>query len=56
MQIRKEHIKEFQEVFLKEYGFEIDEEKARSELTALVCLMEAVYQHQNKVICSNQNY
>lgn len=48
MQISEEKIKKYQEVFLKEYGFEIDHTRALQELSSLVCLMGAVYRHQNK--------
>lgn len=35
-------------IYLEEYGRPIDKAQARIELTSLVCLMEAVYQHNNK--------
>jgi hypothetical protein len=53
MQISEEKIKKYQEVFLKEYGFEIDYAQASQELSSLVCLVGAVYRHQTKKHESN---
>lgn len=54
MQISEEKIKKYQEIFIKEYGFEIDHDRASQELSSLVCLMGAVYRHQNKKYDSNR--
>jgi hypothetical protein len=48
MQISELHIKEFQDLFFKKHGFEIDKSLALKELISLVSLMDAVYRHQNK--------
>lgn len=48
MQISEKYIEKYQEIFFQEYGFEIDKAQASQELLSLVCLMDAVYRHQNK--------
>jgi len=48
MQISEKNIQKYQEIFLKEYGFEIDKAQASQEFLSLLCLMGAVYRHQNK--------
>lgn len=48
MQISEEKIKRYQEIFLEEYGFEIEPSKALEELSSLVCLLNAVHRHINK--------
>lgn len=48
MQITKKDLERYREIYKEEYGTEITEEKAYTELNALLCLMDAVYRHQNK--------
>jgi hypothetical protein len=48
MQISDEHVEKYIALYLSEYGKTIDKVKAREELTALLCMLNAVYQHQNK--------
>lgn len=48
MQISEEKVEKYIELYFKKYGVRIDKAQARSELTSLVCLLEAVYQHTNK--------
>lgn len=48
MQITKEQILKYQAIYKEEYSQEIDEARAIKELSSLVCLLEAVYQHNNK--------
>lgn len=50
MKIEPERIVEYKRIYREEYGKEISDAKAYEELHALVCLMDAVYRHQNKVI------
>jgi hypothetical protein len=35
-------------IYFEVYGEKIDKVRARDELTSLICLLEAVYQHNNK--------
>ena len=49
MQISEEQIEKYITIYFEEYGREIDKAQARAELTSLVCLMEAVYKHNNKI-------
>lgn len=48
MQISEERIDQYVALYLEEYGKPIDRVQARNELTALICLMEAVYKFNNK--------
>lgn len=48
MQISEEQIEKYITIYFEEYGREIDKAQARVELTLLICLMETVYQHNNK--------
>lgn len=48
MQIANKDIERYKEIYKEEYGTEINDEKAYTELNALLCLMDAVYRHQNK--------
>jgi hypothetical protein len=48
MQITDEQVEKYIALYFLEYGKVIDKAKAREELTALVCMLNAVYQHQNK--------
>ncbi|MEI8269984.1 MAG: hypothetical protein WCG45_01320 [bacterium] len=50
MQISEEQVEKYKALYVEEYGKEIDEAHARAELTSLVCLMEAIYKHNNKII------
>ena len=47
MQVEDTKVEEYQALYLKKYGQSIDKARARDELTSLVCLLEAVYQHIN---------
>lgn len=51
MQISNEQVDKYIAIYVEEYGKTIDKARARDDLTALVCYMEAVYQFNNK-----QNY
>lgn len=48
MQIAQKDIERYKEIYRQEYGTEISNDKAYSELNALLCLMDAVYRHQNR--------
>jgi hypothetical protein len=48
MQISNQKVEEYQILYFKKYGKDIDKAHARDELTSLVCLLEAVYKHINK--------
>lgn len=48
MQISEERIDQYIALYLEEYGKPIERVQARNELTALICLLEAVYKHLNK--------
>ncbi len=47
MQISEEHLKKYQTIFFEVYGYEIDKTQALTELTSLVCLINAVHKHLN---------
>lgn len=47
MQISDEKVEQYIALYLKKYGQSIDKVRAKDELTSLVCLLEAVYQHIN---------
>ncbi len=49
MQIEDTKVGEYQILYQKKYGKSIDKARARDELTSLVCLLEAVYQHINSI-------
>jgi hypothetical protein len=53
MQISDKKVEEYQILYFKKYGKDIDKAHARDELTSLVCLLEAVYKHINK---NNKDY
>jgi hypothetical protein len=46
--ISQDHVKQYQEVYLREHGIPIDAQRARVELTALVCLVAAVHRHMEQ--------
>jgi len=48
MPITEKQIEKYVAIYLEEYGQPIDKAQARVELTSLVCLLEAVYQFNNK--------
>lgn len=48
MQIAIEKIEEYQRIYKEKNGKEISPAKAREELHALVCLIDAVHRHINK--------
>ena len=48
MQIDNKKVEQYMNLYLKKYGKTIDIAKARVELTALVCILEAVYKFNNK--------
>ncbi len=50
MQISEEKLTQYQKLFLEKNGFEISKAKALEELTALVCLIEAVHRHTNTTL------
>lgn len=47
--VSEKQVEKFQAIYLEEYGREIDKAQARTELTSLVCYLEAVYKHINKI-------
>jgi hypothetical protein len=49
MQISDEKIEEFIFLYFEEYGRKIDKAQARTELTSLVCLLDAVYKFNNNI-------
>lgn len=49
MQISEAQIEKYMSIYLETYGKEIDRTRARDELIALVCLLEAVYKFNNKI-------
>jgi len=49
MHISDKHVKKYIAIYLEEHGRLIDKAQARDELTALICLLEAVYKHANKI-------
>ena len=48
MQISEARVEEFIKLYTKKYGKTIYNAQARVELTAIVCLLEAIYKHNNK--------
>jgi len=48
MQITEDRVSQYMELYLEEYGVPIERAQARDELTALVCLLETVYKHNNQ--------
>jgi hypothetical protein len=48
MKINQKDLDKYKEIYKEEYGEEISNDKAFSELSALLCLMDAVYRHQNR--------
>ena len=48
MQVSEVRVEEYQKIYFEEYGKQIDKVRARAELTALVCLLEAVNQFNNQ--------
>lgn len=55
MQISEEKLERYQKIFLEEYGFEISKAQALTELTALICLLNAVHRHLNKDNANKNN-
>jgi len=49
VEISDQKVEQYIALYLKKYGKNIDKVRARDELTSLVCLLEAVYQHVNKI-------
>ena len=49
MQISDEKVEEYMVLYFEEHGRSIDKAQARTELTSLVCLLEAVYKFNNKI-------
>ncbi len=47
MQISDQRVKQYQELYREKYGKDIDIAKARDELTALACYLDAIYKFQN---------
>lgn len=47
MQISDEKVEQYITLCFKKYGVVIDKARARDELTPLICLLEAVYKHNN---------
>ena len=50
MEISDLKVEQYIALYLKKYGDVIDKARARNELTSLICLLEAVYKHNNKEI------
>ena len=50
MQISDQQVNRYMAIYLEEYGQTIDKAHAREELTALVCMLNAVYRHDNKLV------
>jgi hypothetical protein len=48
MQISEEQVEKYMAIYLEEHGHVIDKTLARVELSSLVCLLEAVYKHNNR--------
>jgi len=48
MQISEEKVGQYMALYFKKYGKRIDKAQALKELVALICLMEAIYKHNNK--------
>jgi hypothetical protein len=48
MQISDEQVEKYMVIYVEEFGHSIDKARARDELTALICYMEAVYKFNNK--------
>ena len=55
MQISEEKIIKYMELYFKKYNKHIDKAQALTELTSLVCLLEAVYKHINNKNYENRN-
>jgi len=53
MHISEEKINRYIAIYLEEYGRQIDRAQALSQLTALICMLEAVDRHINKI--NNKN-
>ena len=49
MKISPDKIEKYKQIYFKKFNKEIDNAQALLELTALVTLMESVYQHINKI-------
>jgi len=49
MQISDQQVEKYMAIYLEEYGQTIDKARARVELTSLVCYLEVVYKHINKI-------
>lgn len=47
MQISEEQVEKYIAVYFEVYGKTIEKAQARIELTALVCMLNAVYRHIN---------
>jgi len=48
VELSEEKIEKYIAIHLEEYGETIDKDRARVELSSLVCLLEAVYKHNNR--------
>lgn len=48
MHTNEEQVEKYMALYFEEYGRPIDKVNAQKELTALVCMLNAVYQHINK--------
>ncbi len=55
MQISEKYLEKYISIYLEEYNELIDKSKARDEITALVCLINAVQQQNNKINQSSAN-
>jgi hypothetical protein len=56
MQISEDQVEKYITIYVEQYGKTIDKARARNELTALVCMLNAVNRHiinndKNKNIC-----
>ena len=48
MQISDQQVEKYRAIYVEVYGEEIDKARARDELTALVCMLDAVNKFNNK--------
>jgi hypothetical protein len=55
MEISDEKVEKYREIYQKIYGDIIETERARDELTALVCLMNAVRNYDGDITPMNEN-
>jgi hypothetical protein len=49
MQIPEKKVQEYMDLYLKKYGTPIDRAHALKELLSLVCLLDAVHKHINRI-------